>query len=252
MTVPTPHERQATLETIAFQYHLQTQTLQTTLFSLYSLRDTRQCENKEMRVYVEGDGLAWKTRSQLSDNPTPINPLSAKLMSIDSSQCKVYLARPCQYTNDTQCDEKYWSSHRFSPEVIQSYVEALDQLKKTYDIDSFTLIGYSGGGAVATLSAAARSDVKELISVAGNLDTEKWVQIHAISPLEGSFNPAIFASKLEHIPQMHYIGKEDTIVPKEVFFSYLNHFKNTDMIHYRLIEDATHTQGWEKVWQENR
>lgn len=246
-TVPTPQERQKTLNALAADENLSISIIHTTHFSLSSIVSS-QCENKVMRVYIEGDGLSWITSSRLSDNPTPINPLAAKLMKIDPSGCKAYLARPCQYTNDTQCNQEYWSNRRFSPEVIESYTQALDTLKKHYDINTFTLIGYSGGGAVAALSAAMRNDVTLLITVAGNLDTDKWVQIHDIATLSGSLNPADFTSRLEHISQIHLIGKQDTVIPKEVFISYRNRFKNKELIQYYEV-NATHHDGLEKEYQ---
>lgn len=247
--VPTPAERRVMLDTLVRENHLQPQIFQTTLFSLYSLSDTRHCENRAMRVYIEGDGFAWVTRSRLSNDPTPINPLSAKLMTLDPSECKVYLARPCQYTQGSHCDSKYWSSHRFSPEVIQSYDQALDYLRQEYKIESFTLIGYSGGGAVAALSAAGREDVKELITIAGNIDTDAWVNHHGLSPLEGSLNPAVAGGRLSLIPQTHLIGSKDTIIPPNIFESYRHHFTNPDKIKSVVCKECTHNEGWVIMWE---
>lgn len=247
--VPTPLERQKTLDTLAVEQNLTITTLHSPPFSLYSLSDTRQCEDREMRVYIEGDGFAWRTRSQLSNDPTPINPLAAKLMSIDPSHCKVYLARPCQYTQESQCSSQYWSDRRFSPEVIQSYIEALDQIKKSYGIKTFTLIGYSGGGAVAALSTSKRNDVKQLISIAGNLDIEAWINYHHLSSLEGSLNPADEHKALSMIKQLHFIGGKDKIVPKAIFESYRNKLdRDTPLILFNCSE-CTHSEGWETQWK---
>lgn len=202
-----------------------------------------------MRVYFEGDGLSWVSRSRLSDNPTPINPLAAKLMMTDKNDCKVYLARPCQYTLDEKCSNVYWSSRRFSPEVIQSYQEALEQLKYTYNIRSFVLIGYSGGGAIAALSAARRDDVSRLITVAGNLDTNFWVKLQGLEPLHGSLNPADETLNLEKIPQTHFVGTNDTVMPKEIFSSYRSHFLKPEKIESIECDKCTHNIGWEKVWE---
>lgn len=248
--VPTPLERQKTLETLSSEHNLTSTTLHTTPFSLYSLSDTRRCEDREMRVYIEGDGFAWRTRSQLSNDPTPINPLAAKLMSIDPSHCKVYLARPCQYTQESQCSSQYWSNRRFSPEVIQSYSEALDQIKKSYGIKTFTLIGYSGGGAVAALSTAKRNDVKQLISIAGNLDIEAWINYHHLSSLDGSLNPADESKKLSEIDQLHLIGRRDAIIPIDVYQSYAHHFMNRDRLHSKECAECTHNTGWIEEWKE--
>lgn len=202
-----------------------------------------------MRVYIEGDGFAWATRSRLSNDPTPINPIAAKLMLHDSSGCKAYLARPCQYQQAKQCDDRYWSSHRFSPEVIESYSEVLDRLKKEYNIEAFTLIGYSGGGAVAALSASKRSDVRELITVAGNIDTDTWVKHHGLSPLENSLNPAKAGGKLTVIPQIHLVGSKDNIIPVQVYESYKKHYPLNPNITSVMCPECSHNDGWIIIWE---
>jgi Serine hydrolase (FSH1) len=246
--VPTPIERQQTLKNLSAEHNLTIKPIWTTHFTLSSVV-SGQCEDKVMRVYIEGDGFSWASRSRLSDNPTPINPLAAKLMMIDPSGCKAYLARPCQYTRDEKCSNEYWSSRRFSPEVIQSYQEALDQLKLAYGIHSFALIGYSGGGAVVALTAANRHDISRLITVAGNLDTALWVKLQGLEPLDGSLNPADETANLENIPQIHFIGASDTVMPKEIFSSYRDHYIKPNKIESIECDKCTHNSGWEKVWE---
>lgn len=246
-SIPSPQERKATLVALGAQHHLTLTPIHTSPFTLMSMVSS-ECTTKTMRMYIEGDGLSWVTRSRLSQDPTPITPLAAKLMLLDPSGCKAYLARPCQYTLDAQCTNDYWSSRRFSPEVIESYSQALDGLKERYALHSFTVIGYSGGGAVAALVAASRTDVTQLITVAGNVDTQTWVELHNLDPLEGSLNPADAANRLETIEQFHLIGKEDTIVPPEVFFAYRNRFNHPQKIHYHLYDHVTHKEGWEEPW----
>lgn len=248
--IPTPVQRYSTLSTLAEDHNLSLEPIITSHFKLMSISSAERCQaSKNMHVYIEGDGFAWKTKTLLSDNSTPINPLAAKLMLIDQSTCKIYLARPCQYIEDSQCSSKDWSTHRFSSDVIQSYQEALDNLKKLYKIDSYTLVGYSGGGTIATLITASRNDVKKLITVAGNLDPYKWVMYHRISQLDGSLNPINYTQELESIHQLHLIGKEDKVIPPEIFFSYLEHFSNTSNIHYKIFENVSHNHGWEKIYE---
>ena len=246
--VPTPQERKATALSLGNKYNLKEQIYNTKEFDIFSLQtNIKECKN--IKVYIEGDGLAWISRNRISKDPTPINPLGLKLMNMDNSSCKIYLARPCQYLSKKNCDNKYWTSHRFSNIVIQSYNEVLNNVKLKYDNTTFTLIGYSGGGAIVALIAAKRDDINKLITIAGNLNPTKWVNIHNISPLRSSLNPINYSSKLENIQQYHLIGKDDTIVPKEIFFSYRDAFNKTNKIEYRLF-DATHSKGWEKAYKE--
>jgi hypothetical protein len=246
--IPTLDERKATALNFSSDKALTQTTIKTSTFNLFSMQKLSQCENKDMKVYIEGDGLAWVTRNRISDDPTPLNPIGLSLMLSDESECKVYIARPCQYVQQDICENKYWTSHRFNTKIIQSFDEALSNLKENHKNSSFTLVGYSGGGAVAALTASKRDDVSRLITVAGNIDTDKWVSLQHISPLEGSLNPANYTKRLENIPQYHLIGNDDNIVPKDIFFSYLNKFENKNNVKY-FTYDATHTKNWEQHYK---
>ncbi|MDQ1340836.1 MAG: hypothetical protein QG567_1994 [Campylobacterota bacterium] len=247
-TIPSLKERKNTLETIAQRDNLPISYINTTNFTLPYIISS-SCQKKTMRIYIEGDGLSWISRTRISDDPTPINPITAKLMSVDKAKCKAYLARPCQYIQDKNCTQAYWSNRRFSLEIIQSYNQALDWLKTSNNIDSFVLIGYSGGGAIATLLAATRNDVKKLVTIAGNLDTQLWTDIHNIEPLKDSLNPADFTKNLQNTQQLHLVGKNDLVMPKEVFQSYYSRFYTPENISYYECQECTHTQGWELLWE---
>ena len=223
------------------------QNIQTSSFAFFTLQKVNYA-CRDIKVYIEGDGLAWMTRRRISDDPTPVNPLAVSLMNVDDSNCKIYMARPCQYIKQDICEKKYWTSDRFSTEIIQSFNEALDNLKVNYKNHSFTLIGYSGGGAVATLLSAKRDDVSRLITVAGNLDTDAWVKLHHISTLSNSLNPANYTGRLYKIPQYHLIGKSDKIMPQDIFLSYKSRFKRKRNIHYGLY-DASHTKNWKEQYK---
>lgn len=242
--IPTVDERKTTAFSLSQEQKLQEHIYQTTNFNLFSYQTPLlQCEN--IKVFIEGDGLAWITRSIVSKDPTPLNPTGLKLMLKDSSMCKIYLSRPCQYISSTLCEKKYWTSHRFNIKVIESYNEVLDEIKRKKHNESFTMIGYSGGGAIATILSAKRKDVKNLVTVAGNLDTKKWTTFHNISPLRGSLNPADFTKDLQDVPQTHYVGKNDKIIPLEIFQTYKQKFKDSSKINLIML-DASHINIDEK------
>lgn len=244
---PTTEERKDTIDTLRSSASIET-SYNSSRFKLFAIEHLPpSCKDKDLHLYIEGDGLSWLSRSKRSHDPTPINPLAFKLMQQDPETCKVYLARPCQYTRSEVCKKKYWSSHRFSNEVIESYLEVLEQIKYKHRIRSFTLTGYSGGGAVAALIAAQREDVSALITVAGNLDHRKWTSMHGVSTLHGSLNPSDFSHKLENIPQYHLIGTKDTIIPETIFQAYKSRFQKRSQIHARYYM-ATHHTGWESAF----
>ncbi len=205
-------------------------------------------------IYIEGDGLAWVSKTRRSLDPTPKNPVSLHLASRDKAENVVYLARPCQYSKlveqNKACDSAYWTNKRFAPEVMKSFNEALDDIKRRYDITGFNLVGFSGGGAVASILAAQRSDVLSLRTVAGNLDHRAHSTYHHVSYLEDSLNPPDYAAKLRNIPQYHFIGGQDVIVPPAILHSYLQALGPTHCVKYELVQDASHDEGWVNKWPE--
>jgi len=246
--IPTLTERLNISTDLARKNALQNHIFKTKNFDIFAYKDYRECKDK-LRVYIEGDGLSWITSSKISKNPTPLNPLGLKLASQDMSKCKIYLARPCQYTNDKKCSSKYWTSHRFSKDVVSSYIDTLNQLKEKNNISSFELFGYSGGGTIATLLSAKRDDVKKLVTVAGNLNHSFWTSKHKLTPLRNSLNPINFVNNLDNIKQTHLIGEKDINIDKSIFESYKSYFDNTSNIKYKIYENFTHSCCWDKEWK---
>lgn len=245
--VPTLESRIETAFIYANKNSLEEEIINTTNFDLFSLQN-KNSSCKNLNIYIEGDGLSFLNKNSISSNPTPVNSTILKLMSIDKSSCKIYIARPCQYYMSSSCNSSFWTNRRFSNEVIDSFNEALEHLKIKYKNSTFNLIGHSGGGAVATILASKRDDINYLITVAGNLDIKKWVELKNLSPLLGSLNPKDFTSKLENQKQYHLIGANDEVLPKELFFSYLNSFKNKEFIEYKIIE-ANHNCCYESEFK---
>ena len=112
-----------------------------------------------------------------------------------------------------RCSPKYWTSDRFAPAVIEATDRALDEAKELYGAKSLVLIGYSGGGSVAVLTAARRRDVGGIITVAALLDHKTWSHAEGLAPLRGSLNPIDVADRVAEIPQAHFVGTDDDVVP---------------------------------------
>ncbi len=105
--IPTPNERKQTAINLSINNKSIIQKdIQTSQFNLFSLQDMENsCEN--IKIFVEGDGLSWISKTTISSNPTPIIPVGLKLMLSDNkSSCIIYLARPCQYINSNMCEDK--------------------------------------------------------------------------------------------------------------------------------------------------
>ncbi len=248
--VPTHKQRVKTIQKLTKGKKLTSEIISAGIFKLYSIHSKiATCRDKIINLYIEGDGIPWVTSTTISNDPTPINPLGLKLFLQDNHKCKAYLARPCQYISSSTCKSKYWTSHRFSHEVIESFNNALDKIKKNSNALDFRLFGYSGGGAIAALLAARRDDISTLVTIAGNVDEKYWTKEHYVTPLYGSLNPADFSEKLSKVYQMHLIGEDDNIVGFGVFQSYLQRFKDKSQVNYKIFKGYNHHCCWEKNWK---
>ena len=238
-----PKVRQHTADTVAQVGNLVQKKIATDDFLLttYQRFDTT-ADNKQMVVYIEGDGMAWISRDQLSSNPTPVQPIALKLASIDTNANVLYVARPCQYLwpqKMNRCSSRYWSDKRGSEEVISSINQAISIVKQKQNISSIRLIGYSGGGGIAALIADRRADVNEFVSVSGNLNYKLFTQTHDLSPMNGSIDPITVANQIGSIPQIHYVGADDKIIPKQIALSFSDKVK--------VISDVSH-DNWPDKW----
>jgi len=201
-----------------------------------------------LKVYIEGDGLAWINKHTISPDPTPINPIALNLASNDKTKNLIYIARPCQYIlkKNINCEDEYWTKKRFSKEVVESYNELLDKLKMSYGFKSIELIGFSGGAAIAVLVSSLRDDVKKITTIAGNLNHELVNKIHKVSKLRASLNPIDVAKNVSHIKQIHYVGTDDKIIPIDIVNSFIKASENKKNITVIKV-DASHTKGWDKL-----
>ena len=208
--------------------------------------------SENIRVYIEGDGRAWETRGRLSDDPTPSDPVALRLATADSSDNVAYIARPGQFPapDSAGCDPTYWSARRFAPEVVEAFDRIIDMLKIKSGARRVELVGYSGGAAIAVLVASRRSDVVALRTVAGNLDTKALSAYHQVSQLDGSIDPLDVAQKTAHIPQRHFVGSKDTIVPSSIAESFVRREGDINFTRITVVSGATHKDGWCERWKE--
>ena len=224
-----------------------------------------------LTIYIEGDGAAWASPYHPPRDPTPARPVSLALAAADPSTAVVYLGRPCQYLSADElerCDSAYWTERRFAPEVVAAYDEAISRQKSALagprsEIDGpqrgvsvtqsegrqspirrLRLIGYSGGGVLATLLAARRDDVDVLVTVAAPLAIAEWVKWHKISPLKGSLDPGEFGENVRLPRSVHFVGGKDEIVPAAIVESFVRR-KGGRM---EIIPGFDHECCWARDW----
>ncbi|MFH0772146.1 MAG: alpha/beta hydrolase [Candidatus Omnitrophota bacterium] len=205
---------------------------------------------KPLRVYIEGDGCAWQSRRRLSIDPTPKQPMALRLAALDAYDNLAYIARPGQYLapDSVLCDPAYWSQRRFSPEVVNSLNQSIDELKRDSGASKIELIGYSGGGGLSVLIASKRNDVLSVRTIAGNLDTEALCEYHRVSPLTGSLNPIDAARDIAAILQYHFVGTKDDVVPPFIAEKFFKVSGRPNTIRVIYVKGATHTDGWREHW----
>ena len=215
------------------------------LFALARVADA----SAALRVYIEGDGYAWANRNQPSADPTPRQPIALELALLDRHPNLLYLARPCQYLSPPAkgCKPALWTSHRFSPEVIDMMEEALTGYAQAHEVRKLELVGYSGGAALAVLLAARRSDVLSLRTVAGNLDSEGINRLHRVSPMPGSLNPLDVARALTGLPQLHFVGGQDVVVPAGIARAFLERV-GQGCGRWVEVPAVGHQDGWVEAW----
>ena len=80
-------------------------------FDLLAYRRLAPGDGDRLVVYIEGDGLAWINRGQISEDPTPTDPVALRLAARDDAASVLYLARPCQFVTGSEarnCAPRYW------------------------------------------------------------------------------------------------------------------------------------------------
>jgi hypothetical protein len=201
-------------------------------------------------LYIEGDGLAWISRSEPSLDPTPREATGLALAAADPAPNVVYLARPCQFTPmslNPQCDVAWWTRRRFAPDVIASMNEAIGQIAARAPGQRLNLIGYSGGAAIAILVAAHRHDVASIRTVAGNLDDEYINRTHGVSAMPESLNPIDVAAAVSSIPQIHFNSDADTVVTPEVARRFVAATGDRCAL-ARTVPGIAHDGDWSGQW----
>ncbi len=248
--LPSLEERHATADGLAAARGWAPVRLHAGPFDLMAYLPARWEVSPSLTVYIEGDGLSWVSPSLPSFDPTPRNPIGLRLALAQPGGNAAYLARPCQYVDAASagCAQRYWTSARFAPEVVEATYHAIDNLKARFKASRLTLVGYSGGGAVAALVAARRTDVERVLTVAGNLDTDAWVKLHHIAPLNGSLNPADFVEGLARVRQWHFAGGRDNVIPPSLIQGFANRFSDSSRPTVNIVSDHDHHCCWAENW----
>lgn len=212
-------------------------------FELFALR---RGAASVLIIYIEGDGAPWPSVFQPPRDPTPLKPTALALAERDPAPAVAYLGRPCQYLDEAQrkrCDIAYWSSRRFAPEASAAMDEAVSRLKAGAGAQRLRLLGHSGGGVMAALLAARRTDVEELVTVAAPLALGEWTAAHGLTPLEPAPDPLAEQTALP-VRAVHFTGGRDAVVPPAIVEAFVRRRGGR----LEVIADFDHDCCWARDW----
>lgn len=203
--------------------------IQTENYQIATWQKITNPKNKDIHIYIEGDGNAYDAYGMPTDDPTPNGTLVRDLAMCDNFENVVYMARPCQFIMSPQCSEIDWTYGRFSKKIIDSQSYALTQIAGNKNI---TLIGYSGGAMVSGLIIKQNKNLKfeKWITIAGVLNHEQWTTYFGDAPLTESLN----METLPNVSQTHFVAERDKVVPYELSKQWA---KESDI---KLLPNATH------------
>ena len=206
-------------------------------------KDGRETGNRILHVYLEGDGTPWVRKGVPAVDPTPRNPVMLDLMSLDPAP-GIYLGRPCYNgLRDKACTPDLWTNNRYSESVVAGMSEILGGVLAEYQ--SLVLLGHSGGGTLAMLLAERQARVHAVVTVAANLDTERWAALHRQQSLNGSLNPATMPPLRPGVLQMHFAGAEDENVPPHLVRDAI---RQQPAARFKVISKQDHSCCWREVW----
>jgi len=205
-----------------------------------------------LHVYLEGDGMAFISRTQPSQDPTPRDPVAFRLAGTHPGSGPVlYLARPCQYVEGADkrgCVEAVWTSERMSERAVRSISDALEQAKLQTGTTRLAVYGFSGGGGIAALLAQRRQDIIFLGTIAGNLDHRSWTTSLHLTPLHGSLNPMDAVTLTARIPQLHLSGDRDSLISPSMAERWCAALPPESLCRHYIIPGMSHEGAWERVW----
>lgn len=200
-------------------------------------------ESGRQFVFIEGDGKPWsRSGKHPNSDPTPGRVLAYELMR-RSPVRGFYITRPCYFgLGGNKCSPNIWTNERFAPIVTENMSEALKKVLNPEE--PVTIVGYSGGAALAILIAQDLDAADSVIGIAGLADIEAWTTHHGYEALTGSANPASLTLR-EDINYLFLHGAHDRNIPIDQISTFATERSNVTL---HRINDFDHTCCWPERW----
>jgi pimeloyl-ACP methyl ester carboxylesterase len=204
---------------------------------------------RTLTIVIESDGARWRSWNSPPKNPTPAKSVAVAITMTEARfGITAYLGRPCQYKFDnfeSLCPVYLWTDKRFGNEAVDQMDEAVSELVRRVGAERINLIGHSGGGVIAVLLAARRGDVACIVTIAAPLQLRRWTQIMEVDHLHESLDPSDHLLMVSHIPQSHFIGSSDRVVPVGVF----DVGSQPSIFPVVVLNGFTHIRPWAAQWE---
>ncbi len=203
-------------------------------------------DGEPVHIYLDGDGTPVSGSGRIALDPTSRKRLILDLMAVDPA-ASVLVGRPCYHGTQQACDTAMWTTARYSDAVVDPLAAAVAEIIQAYPHSPIVLIGYSGGGTLAMLTAPRLKRVDAVVTIAGNLDTAAWTRHHGYGPLTHSRNPAAEPPLPAAIRQLHLFGAEDTNVPFAVAEAALAR-QPAATVTVEVLAGYDHHCCWPQIW----
>jgi pimeloyl-ACP methyl ester carboxylesterase len=202
--------------------------------------------NQRLFIFLEGDGVPWRAGIAPNTDPTTREPLALELL-VRTPGNAAYVARPCYQGSTTErCTPDLWTSARYSKEVVHAMRSAVKDAMSRTQAKDLVLVGYSGGGVLASLIAEQLGGVTAVITIAANLDIDAWATHHNYLPLSRSLNPALSTQPHPWI-EIHLEGTDDDVVPSATRDAYFARYPSARRW---ILEKHGHKCCWVDEWKE--
>jgi len=198
-------------------------------------------------LLIDGDGSSWIWGGRyVGADPTPRVSLALQLAAATPASV-LYLGRPCYLEErmPPECSGALWTSERYSREVVASMSAAATTYIAEHHFEQVLIVGWSGGGTLATLMAANLPHVSGVVSIAGNLDPDAWARLHEYLPLQGSLNPSLEPPLPADLKQWYLVGGRDSNVPPAATARYFARVPQERVWSYPRFD---HNCCWVEAW----
>ena len=97
---------------------------------------------------------------------------------------------------------------------------------------------------------SSNDSIKSIRTIAGNINHDEFVQLGNFTSPKNSVDFFSIEKKIKNIRQIHYFGKNDKVIPRELHINFMQRNDGNKCIKIKEVQ-ATHNDGWSNFWQMN-